>query len=239
MTSAVTGFDDWLNRQLEECAREAGEDVVTYVARAVASRMVTEQRRMNSPAVDELMTHLSNSKAFAGSVMPDTSATINDPARLRALYATGLLDSPPEEGYDRITRAAAAALDVPHTAVSLVDVNRQFFKSAVGIAGLFERDRETPLEESVCQYVVANGEALVIEDARIDPIFKNHPLVLDGRLVAYLGIPLIDHDGNAVGTLCVFDGKPRLWSTGHVQVLRDLASLATERMFGFGGGSTR
>ena len=83
---------------------------------------------------------------------------------------------------------------------------------------------------------MANGSALIIEDARIDPVFKNHVAVRDGSVVAYLGIPLVDHDGNAIGTLCVFDDKPRLWSTGHVQVLSDLAALAAERMFGSGSG---
>ena len=232
MTGSLTGFDDWLNRQLEECAREVGEDVRTYVARAVASRMVSEQRRVDSPGFIELMTHLAASGTFAVPTMPDTSATINDPSRLRALYATGLLDSPPEEAFDRITRAAAAALDAPHSAVSLIDVDRQFFKSTVGMGGDSPEERETPLERSVCQYALAKGSALLIEDARIDPIFKNHPAVVDGSVVAYLGIPLVDGEKNAIGTLCVFDEVPRLWTTGHVQILGDFASLAAERAFG-------
>jgi len=232
VTGSLTGFDDWLNRQLEECAREVGEDVRTYVARAVASRMVSEQRRVDSPGFIELMTHLAASGTFAVPTMPDTSATINDPSRLRALYATGLLDSPPEEAFDRITRAAAAALDAPHSAVSLIDVDRQFFKSTVGMGGDSPEERETPLERSVCQYALAKGSALLIEDARIDPIFKNHPAVVDGSVVAYLGIPLVDGEKNAIGTLCVFDEVPRLWTTGHVQILGDFASLAAERAFG-------
>lgn len=234
VTSALTGFDEWLNRRLEECARDAGENVGTYVARAVAARMVTENRRSDSASVIELMEHLNASAAFAETAMPSTSATITNPARLRALYATGLLDSPPEEPYDRITRAAAAALDTPSAAVSLVDVDRQFFKSTVGIGGDSPEERQTPLDRSVCQYTVANGAPLVIEDARIHPIYKHHAAVADGTVVAYLGIPLSDQDGNAVGTLCVFDNQPRLWSTGHVQILSDLAQLAAERMFGPG-----
>jgi GAF domain-containing protein len=73
---------------------------------------------------------------------------------------------------------------------------------------------------------------LVLEDARIDPVFMKHPVVRSGAVIAYLGIPLIDHDGHAIGTLSVFDDKPRLWGTGHVQVLSDLAQLAVERIFG-------
>lgn len=163
--------------------------------------------------------------------MPDVSTAITDPDRLAALRQTGLLDSPPEAIYDRITRAAADALDAPFALVSLVDLDRQFFKSAAGQESTSPEDRQTPLERSVCQYAVANRAPLILEDARVDPIFKQHPAVRDGTVVAYLGIPLIDDVGNAVGTLCVYDTKPRLWSTGHLQVLSDLAALAAERMF--------
>jgi GAF domain len=234
VASSLTGFDDWLNRRLEECAREAGEDVVTYVARAVASRMVTGERRANSPSIEDLMAHLAESGTFAETTMPSTSDTTNDPDRLRALYATGLLDSEPEEPYDRITRAAAAALDAPRAALSLIDVDRQFFKSTVGMGVETPEERQTPLERSICQYTVANGAALIIEDARIHPIFKNHPAVADGSVVAYLGVPLSDRDHNAIGTLCVIDDKPRLWATGHVQILSDLAELADEHIFDSG-----
>ncbi|RZT18942.1 GAF domain-containing protein [Mycobacterium sp. BK558] len=236
MSGSLKRFDEWLNRQLEQCARDAGEDVNTYVARAVASKMVADQRLADSAAVERLMQHLSESGVFAGTEMPSVSTVIADPDRLRSLYATGLLDSPPEEIYDRITRAAADALDAPNSCVTLVDVDRQFFKSAVGMETSTPEERQTPLSRSICQYAVANGLPLILEDARTDPVFKNHPAVRDGTVVAYLGIPLTDDDGNAIGTLCVFDTKPRLWGTGHVQVLNDLAGLAAERIFGPGSG---
>ncbi len=232
MTSWLRRYDDWLNAELEQRARDAGEDVDTYVARAVATRMVADLARADSDSPEELMTHLAESGVFASTSMPSVSAVINDPERLRALHATGLLDSPVEEVYDRITRAAAQALDAPHALVSLVDIDRQYFKSFAGLGELTEKERQTPLNRSVCQYAVANGTPLILEDARTDPVFKNHPAVLDGTLVAYLGIPLIDGHGNGIGTLCVYDEKPRLWSTGHVQILSDLAELAAERIFG-------
>uniref|UniRef100_A0A5Q5CIS9 Putative GAF sensor protein n=1 Tax=Mycobacterium sp. (strain JLS) TaxID=164757 RepID=A0A5Q5CIS9_MYCSJ len=229
----MTGFDEWLNRLLEDCARDAGEDVVSYVARAVASQMVADLRRTERASIDELMAHLNECRVFAETEMPSVESEITDPDRLQALYATGLLDSPPDEAYDRITRAAAAALDAPSAAMSLIDVDRQFFKSSVGMG---DDERQTPLDRSVCQYAVANGSALVLEDARTDPVFRNHPAVRDGTMVAYLGIPLTDKDDNAVGTLCVFDVKPRLWGTGHVRILSDLAQLAAEKMFGSRAG---
>jgi GAF domain-containing protein len=231
VTSSLSGFDDWLNRMLEKCARDTGESVKAYVTRAVATQMLADQRRDDSNSLDELMAHIKECGALSATEMPDVTVEINDPDRLRSLYDTGLLDSPPEEMYDRITRAAAAALDAPAASLTLIDVDRQFFKSTVGMKIESAEDRQTPLSRSVCQYAVANGTPLMLADARIDPVFKNHPAVLDGMVVAYLGIPLMDRDGNAIGTLCVFDNKPRLWGTGHVQVLSDLAKLAVERIF--------
>jgi hypothetical protein len=239
VTSGLASFDEWLNRLLFERAHEAGEDVETYVSRAVASRMVAEQRRTDGDSVDELLAHLADSGVFADIAMPNVSAAITDPDRLRSLYATGLLDSPPEAIYDRITRAAADALDVPFALVTLVDADRQFFKSSAGMEINSPQERQTALNRSVCQYAVANGRPLILEDARVDPVFKNHPAVRDGTVVAYLGIPLIDQAGMAIGTLCAFDTKPRLWGTGHVQVLSDLAALAAERIFGTGASPNR
>jgi len=236
----MSGFDDWLNRALEECARNAGEDVNTYVRRAVASQMVADQRRDQTIPVKDLLDHLSDSGVLESDSMPDVTAAVSDPGRLQALRDTGLLDSPPEEVYDRITRAAADALDAPHAAVTLIDVDRQYFKSTLGMVESTDpAHREAPLDMSICQYAVADGTPLVLEDARSDPIFQKHPVVRSGAVIAYLGIPLIDHGGHAIGTLCVFDNKPRLWGTGHVQVLSDLAQLAAERIFGAGPAAGR
>ncbi len=195
--------------------------------------MVSDQRRTEAISLKELLAHLSDSGVLEADAMPDVISVIADPERLRAVRATGLLDSPVEETYDRITRAAADALDAPSSAISLIDIDRQFFKSSLGMGDTSDpENRQAPLDQSICQYTVADGHALVLEDARSDPVFMKHPVVRSGAVVAYLGIPLIDHDGHAVGTLCVFDDRPRRWSTGHLQVLSDLAQLATERIFG-------
>jgi hypothetical protein len=233
VSSSLPGFDDWLNRSLEDAARDAGEDVRTYVMRAVASQMLADQVRGEKTSTRELLDHLTESGVLDSDAMPDVSAAVADPDRLRSLRETGLLDSPAEAVYDRITRAAADALDAPFSAVSLVDTDRQFFKSTVGMGDMSDpQNRQTPIDQSICQYAVADGTPLVLEDARNDPVFKNHPVVRSGAIAAYLGIPLIDHGGHAIGTLCVFDEKPRLWGTGHIQVLTDLAELAMERIFG-------
>lgn len=201
--------------------------------------MVADLMRAENPAAKDLLARLSETGVFATDAMPNVSAAVNDPDRLQALYDTGLLDSPPEEMYDRLTRAAADALDAPFAAVSLIDVDRQFFKSTAGMDGMSAEERQTPLDQSVCQYAVANGTPLILGDARADPVFKNHPVVRAGAVIAYLGIPLIDQGGNAIGTLCVFDNKPRLWGAGHVQILSDLAQIVTERIFDSGSRPPR
>ena len=94
------------------------------------------------PSVKELLAHLSESGVLE-TAMPNVSAVVSDPDRLRSLNATGLLDSPPEQTYDRITRAAADALDAPFAAMTLIDADRQFFKSSVGMGDMSTEQRHT------------------------------------------------------------------------------------------------
>jgi len=141
-----------------------------------------------------------------------------DPDRLAALRATGLLDSEPEPGFDRHARLAAQMLSAPIALVSLVDEDRQFFKSGLGV-----EERETPLSHSFCQHAVARREPLVVDDAREHPILKDNPAVQEMGAIAYAGVPLIDPDGHALGTLCVLDSRPRQWSSHQVELLTDLA----------------
>src|SRR3712207_8572091 len=96
---------------------------------------------------------------------------LREPRRLAARRRTGLLDSAPEASFDRLTRLAARMLGAPVSLVSLVDRDRQFFKSSVGLPDPWASRRETPLTHSFCQHAVATREPLVIEDAR------DHPLV--------------------------------------------------------------
>ena len=232
MTMPLPGFDTWLSDRLEDCARAAGDDVKTYGARVVARRMVEDLRRHDSAAAKEAAVRLNAAGYDVGSPLSGDAAVLADPDRLLSLYATGLLDSPAEDAYDRITQAAADALGAPSAALSLVDVDRQFLKSAVGTRGASAKTRQRPLDHSFCKYVVARGSVKSVPDARLDPVLKDHPDVRAGAVVAYLGIPLIDRSNNAVGTLCVSDTKPRHWSTGHLQVLTDFAEVASRRIFG-------
>ena len=101
------------------------------------------------------------------------------PARLDALLRLGLLDTPPEESFDRLTRLAARLLSAPVALVSLVDDHRQFFKSAFGLPQPWATVRETPLSHSFCQHVVSEGKPLIVEDARAHPLVCGNPAVTD------------------------------------------------------------
>ena len=238
MTNSLQRFDEWLNRLLERCALEAGEDVPTYVARAVAAQMSADLRAVDSSQLEELMSHLADTKIYAETDMPSVDAVLTDSDRLEALYATGLLDSEPREAFDRITRAAAQALDVPLTAIWLVDIKRQFLLSSYSDGNILQKPDMT-LDWSISQYAVAQRAPLILEDARTDPVFKHHPAVRAGIFVSYLAIPLQDDHGNAIGALCAIDVVPREWSTGHVQILTDLTALTAENVFGGSAAEAR
>lgn len=154
----------------------------------------------------------------------DVLPAVLDPARLSSLAATGLMDSPAEAAFDRLTRLATKLLNAPIALVSLVDGRRQFFKSAVGLAEPLASRRETPLTHSYCKHVVADRQPLIVSNAREHPVLKHHLATLELGVVAYAGIPLILSDGNALGSFCVADDKAHEWSEHDIEVLRELAA---------------
>jgi GAF domain-containing protein len=159
----------------------------------------------------------------------EAAAAVNDSARLDALRATGLLDSDITPSFDRIARLAAHVLNAPVALVSLVDADRQFFKSCLGLPEPWASERQSPLTHSFCQHAVASREPLLVDDAREHQRLRDNLAIRDMGVIAYAGIPLIDPGGHALGTLCVMDSQPRHWTTHQVQLLSDLAaSVITE-----------
>jgi len=154
--------------------------------------------------------------------MPDLIDVLRNLNRLAAVSRTGLLDTPPEEAFDRITRLATRLFRTPIALVSLVDRDRQFFKSAIGLPEPWHSRRETPLTHSFCKHAVAQNAPLVIPDATKDPDFRDNPAVRELQVVAYAGVPLT-MSGFALGAFCVIDDEPRSWSYDDVETLKDLA----------------
>ena len=155
---------------------------------------------------------------------------ISSPARLAALRRTALLDTPPEAAFDRLTALAASVLRAPVALVSLVDEDRQFFKSALGLAEPLATIRETPLSHAICGITVELGEPLVIPDTRLHPLVKHARAATELGIVAYAGVPLTTSDNHVLGTICVMDRVPRVWTPSDVEVLTTLASAASTEL---------
>ncbi len=154
--------------------------------------------------------------------------SVHEPARLAALRGLGLLDSPRSASFDRVTRQAARALDMPIVLVSLVDEDRQWFMSRVGLDAT-----ETPRDVSFCAHAVYECRPLVICDAALDPRFAANPLVTGApHIRAYIGIPLYTQDGFAIGTLCAIDRMARDFSEDDVNALRDFAYMIEDLVHG-------
>lgn len=152
---------------------------------------------------------------------------VDEERRVAILRELAILDTPTEDRFDRITRIAATALDVPVALVSLVDSDRQWFKSCFGIGDV----RETPREMAFCAHVVHQKSEMSVPDTLLDDRFADNPLVREGpRIRAYTGIPLQLEDGSCIGTLCVADTRPRVFSEMELGTLRDLRDMAIEEI---------
>ncbi len=148
----------------------------------------------------------------------------NEDVRLAALKALNILDTQSEESLDRVTRLAKYLFDVPISLISLVDEDRQWFKSCIGLDV-----KETPRDISFCGHAILDDEPLVICDALDDPRFADNPLVLNTpKIRFYAGYPIKLSEGVRIGTLCIIDIKPRDFSSEDTQALKDLA-LITQR----------
>jgi EAL domain-containing protein (putative c-di-GMP-specific phosphodiesterase class I)/GGDEF domain-containing protein len=146
----------------------------------------------------------------------------NEPERLAALHRLELLDTPAEPAFDRLTRLAATALGVPIALISLIDEEREWFKSRFGFSL-----GEIPRNDSFCAHAIVADDMLVVGDATQDQRFCDNPLVVgDPHVGFYAGVPLRTADGLALGTLCILDSKPRPGlSLEQAEMLRDLAAL--------------
>jgi phosphoribosyl 1,2-cyclic phosphodiesterase/GAF domain-containing protein len=150
----------------------------------------------------------------------------NEGSRLTALQNLAILDTRPEERFDRLTRIAAAAFNVPAALISLVDADRQWFKSACGLSVA-----ETARDLSFCAHVVRAGREMIVPDTLLDDRFADNPLVVEEpRIRFYAGAPLVLDDGSCLGTLCLIDTRPRTLTERDMATLRDLRDLALEEI---------
>ena len=148
-------------------------------------------------------------------------AAATEARRLAALRSLEILDTEPEERFDRITRLAAAVFEVPIALVTMIDADRQWNKSSVGLD-----IRQWPRSVSLCAHAIESDDPLVITDVRVDPRFSGHALAGEGSPVCfYAGQPVHAPGGERVGTLCIADGRPRELDAQALRMLGDLGVL--------------
>lgn len=130
----------------------------------------------------------------------------NERLRLSVLSEYQLLDTLPEEDYDNVTSLVASICDAPISLITMLDKERNFFKSHHGVPF-----QESPRDISFCGHaILGDGPIFIIQDARLDERFDNNPLIEGAKAIFYAGVPLVNPEGYALGTLCVFDHRPRI-----------------------------
>jgi len=150
----------------------------------------------------------------------------NEAARIHTLHGLNLLDSAPEERFDRLTRLAKRLFNVPIALVTLVDSDRQWFKSNAGLDAT-----ETPRNVSFCGHAILQDDLLMVADAELDERFHDNPLVVgEPGIRFYAGYPLTVANGSKMGTLCLIDTKPRELDDEERGLLRDLAGMAEQEL---------
>lgn len=159
--------------------------------------------------------------------MPGAPIPADDAARVEALRALSMLDSPPEARFDRITKLAQRLFDVPIVLVSLVEQDRQWFKSNVGLDGVTETSRDV----SFCAHAIMGEQVFVIPDATQDDRFAENPLVTGDPFIRfYAGAPVATPQGEKLGTLCLIDRTPRTFSEEDERALRVLADVVQQEL---------
>jgi diguanylate cyclase (GGDEF)-like protein len=151
---------------------------------------------------------------------------IDETARLMSLHSLRILDTPSEERYDRLTRMARRFFGVQIALVSLVDSDRQWFKSKQGLDAC-----ETSRAISFCGHAILSREPLIVNDASKDPRFADNPLVTGPPDIRfYAGYPIRDSEGFNIGTLCLIDPEPRDMSADEIETLRDMAEMVEDEI---------
>jgi hypothetical protein len=225
MRATTVRFSDDLWELLEAEASHQGISAAQFVRDAAIMRLGTISGRRGDLDAALTLEQIAVGALSGRVTAPDRDGGIvADGERLAELRRTALLDSPPDDAFDRVTQLAVRLLDAPVALISLVDEDRQFFKSCIGLGEPWSTTRETPLSHSFCQHALDSPTPLVIEDARVHRLVRENLAIRDLGVVAYAGVPLITAAGHTLGTLCVIDHHARPWTAEQIDTLTVLAA---------------
>jgi GAF domain-containing protein len=223
MKATTVRFGEDLWAMLERESQRLGVSAAQFVREATIMRVAMLAGNRGDPDAELTIAEIAG-RANRRARIDDVAKALAEPGRLAALHTAALLDSPREEPFDRLARLAARVVNAPVALVSAVDHERQFFKSCLGLPEPWNTQRQTPLSHSFCQHVVAGREPVIVADARKDERLLDNLAIRDLGVIAYLGVPLITREGHAIGTLCVIDHEPRIWTNDEISLVKDVAA---------------
>ena len=155
--------------------------------------------------------------------LPVVRFGVRSAERVAAVRESRLLESGPEEAFNRLTRLGSAILGTPVVALTVVDDVRSFLKGApdpgliCGPGGTYE----SPIDDAACHLVIDSGEVVRIPDTRADPRVRDLPQIRDFSAASWLGVPVLDPDGHVIGNLCAMDSTVRHWTDIEIEALGD------------------
>lgn len=158
-------------------------------------------------------------------LLADPQPLLNSPERLAAIHRTELLDTEPDPAFDRLTELATRFTGAPVAFLSLVDANRDFYKSSFGFSEPLKSTRQSE-GRTFCHYAIQSETPLVLDDVLADPFYRHVPTIESLGIRAYMGIPLRNSEGQCLGAFCAIDFKPRSWEPAHLQLMQELAETA-------------
>lgn len=194
-------------------------------------------KRLRDSGADEVVTTLADALVQIARLAPALTEEMtpaplpaDEEERLAALAELNLLDTEAEPVFDRITTKLARVFEMPIALISLVDRDRQFFKSQTGLPESLAKARQTARNISVCGHVVAKNQVIVIEDLARDRRFANNPLLKEHGIRFYAGVPLLAPNGQPIGSLCLMDLKPRQLTDREKRLLQEYANEVMEEI---------
>jgi GAF domain-containing protein len=231
MRATTVRFGDDLWALLEREAATQGVSSAQFVRDAAILRLAHLAAEREEPE-----TRLSIERIAGGALREErkgdgdvVAADLREPGRLGVVRT--LMEGRRRPALDRLADVASRVLAAPVGLVTLVDEDRQLFAGCIGVdKEPWASEGGTPISHSFCQHAIVAREPLIVSDAREHPVLRTNPAIRDLDVIAYLGVPLITADGHALGTLCVIDHKPRVWTTEQVKILSDLAASVVSEL---------